>query len=447
MKILAIFTKFSSAIPVGSWRVLHNIGWLIVDRVVRMGFGVLIGVWIARYLGPSQFGDFNFAISFVALFGTVASLGLDAIIVREVLRNPIAIPEILGTGLALRLGAAFVAIFLALGTIMVVRPNNAVSLILVGSLSVGLIFQSFDIIDFYFQAEIKSKLTVLAKNIAFLVTVFIRFFLISIEAPLWAFAAVQVLEIALGAAGLVIVYTSSGGRLKLWNSTRRRALYLLSESWPVMLSGVAIMLYMRIDMIMLTLMKGDAAAGIYAAATRVSEVWYFVPIAIVSSVSPAIIKSKSDREIYNKRIQRLFSFMSLISILISIVVGSSSRWIIEILYNKDYISAAEILRIHIWACIFVFLGSAQTPWNVSENLLKLGFYRTLCGAIVNILLNIFLIPKYSGVGAAIATLFSYSIATFFSNLFNETTRPVFYMQVKSLVLKDLLGSWSAAKSL
>jgi polysaccharide transporter, PST family len=418
-------------------KIVGNTGWLMVDRVVRMGMGVFVGVWVARYLGPAQFGSLNFAISFVALFGTLTTLGLEMIVVREIVRDDSEISEILGTTLALRLAGSILAPLVAIATVCIIQPNDTEALLLVGLLSIGLIFQAFDTIDSYFQSQVKSKLTVWAKNSAFLLVAGIRILLIHIKAPLWSFAAAQVGELALGGIGLIIVYQWTGGRIQSWRSSRRRAIELLKHSWPVILSGMAIMIYMRIDMVMLKIIQGDIAVGLYAAATRVSEVWYFIPSTIVSSVSPSIIRAKDKPTLYYGRLQRLFSFMTLISVIIGSGIALSSRWIIHLLYSNAYEAASPILAIHIWASVFVFLGIAQAPWDFSENLLRLGFYRTLAGAISNVLLNLFLIPRYSALGAAIATVASYAISGVIANFISPKTRPIFFMQLRSLFLSKL----------
>jgi PST family polysaccharide transporter len=413
----------------------------MVDRAVRMGLGVFVGVWVARYLGPSRFGSLNFAISFVALFGTLTTLGLDNIIVRDIVLNFSDAAEILGTSFALKFAGSVVAPLLAIGTILLVQPGDRAALFLVSLLSLGLFFQIFDTIDAFFQSQVKSRFTVWAKNSAFLIAAAVRITLIRTHGPVWSFAAAQVGEFALGAIGLLAVYRWTGGDMSQWRVSKTRALTLLAQSWPVILSGMAIMIYMRIDMVMLKVMQGDKAVGIYAAATRVSEVWYFIPTAIVSSVSPAIIRVRDQRELYYLRIRRLFSIVTIIAVVIGSAIALGSHWIIHRLYSDAFRAASPVLAVHIWASIFVFLGVAQGPWDFSENLLKLGFYRTLAGAISNILLNIFLIPRYGALGAAIATVISYSISGVFANAFHPLTRPIFGMQLRSLLLPDL---WSHA---
>ncbi len=405
----------------------------MVDRVVRLGMGLFVGVWVARYLGPDQFGSLNFAVAFVTLFGTLAALGLDAIVVRELLHKPDDAPEVLGTTLALRIGGSVLTMGIAIATVRLIQPNDRQALLLVSIYSLMLVFQAFDTIDLLFQSQVRSKITVWAKNAAFLVFAAVRVLLIYAKARVWMFVAAMTGEFALGAIGLVFAYWLVGGRISSWQSSRRKASYLLSQSWPVVFSGLAIMVYMRLDTVMLKIMQGDYAVGLYSAATRVSEVWYFIPTAVVSSVSPAIMSAKDNPELFYGRIRKLFSLMTLLACVISFVVAPASSKIIHILYSNSYSGAGPVLAVHIWASVFVFLGAAQVPWDITKNLQKLGLYRTLSGAVINVLMNLYLIPKYSAMGAAIATVVSYAISAVFANAFSGQTRRIFYMQLRSFI--------------
>jgi PST family polysaccharide transporter len=424
----------------GFRKILGNTGWLMADRVLRMGVGLFVGVWVARYLGPARFGSLNFALSYVALFATLTTLGLDGIVVREIVKDSSKTHDILGSALALRLGGALLALLASILIVKLIEPHDRIALVLVSIVATGLVFQAFDTIDSYFQSQVQSKLTVWAKNSAFLVIAGLRIVLIHKQAALWTFAVAGVAELALGAIGLTIAYSTVWGSLVKWRPSSKMCTTLLEQCWPLILSGMAIMVYMRIDTVMLKIMQGDTAAGLYAAATRVSEVWYFVPSAIVSSVSPAIMRSRTNPVLYYQRLRALFSVMILTSLTIGSCIALASHWIVQHLYSNAYASAGPVLAVHIWAAIFVFMGVAQSPWDISENLLKLSLYRTVAGGIANIVLNLVLIPRYSAYGAAIATVVSYGISAFIANAFDARTRPIFFLQLKSIVPKYVFGA-------
>lgn len=423
--------RILSSLGPGVRKVVGNISWLLVDRVFRMGVGLFVGVWVARYLGPAQYGSLNFAIAFTTIFATLTTLGLDGIVVRQLIQEPDSAPEILGTTLSLRVASSILATVIVIGLIEWMPANDAVSRLLVTISSFGIVFQSFDTIDLFFQSQVRSRLTVWAKNLSFAIIAVVRVYLIKSGARVWTFAAAAAVEFVLGAIGLLLAYRLTGGQIQRWRWRSSRAADLLRQGWPMILAGMAIMIYMRIDTVMLKLMAGDASAGIYAAATRISEVWYFIPAAIVSSVSPAIYRSKADPRLYRDRMQRLFSIMVVISVTIGSAVAEASPWVVHRLYADSYRGAAPVLAVHVWASVFVFLGLAQSPWNLAEDLLKLTLYRTTAGAIANVAMNVVLIPRYAAMGAAWATVISYAVSGTLANAFDARTRPMFLLQLRS----------------
>jgi len=414
--------------------VIGNTGWLFADKIIRLGVGLFVGVWIARYLGPAQYGTLNYAQAFVSLFAVFATLGLDGIVIRDIVRNPSCRDETLSAAFLLKLSGGFLTMLLAVGSVCLLRPEDRLVWLLVTIIASGTIFQAFDVVDFWFQSQVLSKFTVIARNAAFLVIAVVKIILILQQAPLVAFALAGLGEIVLAAAGLVAACRVHGYRLQFWQGSRARMVELLRESWPLVLSGLAIIVYMQIDQIMLGQMSGDEAVGLYSAAIRLSEVWYFIPTIIVSSVFPAIVEAKKlDSAVYYERLKKLFSLLAGIAYGVSIPLTFLAPYLVRILYGQGYLAAVPILSIHIWASLFVFIGVGQGPWNITEGYMKLSLQRTVVGAMMNIVLNLLLIPGYGGVGAAVATVVSYATSAFIMNAFDSRTRPIFYCQVKALL--------------
>jgi PST family polysaccharide transporter len=424
-------------------RILANTSWLFADRIVRMGVGLLVGVWIARYLGPDQFGLFNYATAFVLLFGVFATLGLDKVVIRDLVHDPSGKRETLGTAFVLKVLGSGLALALAVGAIGVLRPGDTLIHWIVAIAAGGSIFQSFDVIDFWLQSQVESKYTVWARFAAFLLVVVIRVALILLQAPLIAFVFALLAETAFGAVGLMIAYRARGEDIRLWRASVACAKRMLGISWPLILSGMAITVYVRIDVVMLGQLVSDRAVGVYAAATRFSELWYFIPIAITSSVFPAIVEAKSIGEAeYQARLQKLFNLMAGLALAIAVPMTFLSDLVIRLFYKEAYDGAGPILAIHIWSALFVFLGVAQSPWDLTEGLTKLTMRRTLAGAVVNVALNLVLIPLYAGLGAAIATVVSYAVSSCLANALDRRLRPIFVLQMKSLfLLKYVRRAW------
>lgn len=422
-------------------RIVENSGWLFADKLLRMGVGILVSIWVVRYLGPERFGQLSYATAFVGLFGAFASLGLDGIVVRELVRTPEDEGEILGSSFLLRICGGVATLALSCAAIVLVRPGQPESLLLVAILAGGTIFQASDVIDFWFQSRVQSRYPVLARNASFLTVSLVKVALILLRAPLVMFAWAALLELLLAAAGLWLAYRKRGHRPAAWQWAWSRCRSLLADSWPVILSGLSIAVYMKIDQIMLGELLDDQAVGIYTSATKLSEIWYMIPMIVVSSVFPALLRSREeDPGLYQRRVTRLFSLMAAISLVIALPVSLGSSLLVTALYGAHYQPAGPVLAVHIWASLFVFYGVAQGPWDLAENLTRLAMLRIVLGATANILLNLVLIPAWGALGAAVATVVSQSLAAVFLNLIHERTRPIFICQMKSLLfLKYLRG--------
>ncbi|MEH2267757.1 MAG: flippase [Nostoc sp.] len=414
--------------------IIANTGWLFADRILRMGASLVVGVWVARYLGVQQYGLFNYALAFVALFSPIFTLGLDDVVVRHLVRQSSNKEEILGTTFWLKLLGGIASVLLAVATMFFLGEHETLKIWLVAILGIAGIFRASDTIELWFQSQVQSKYTVIAKNTAFLLNTVIKIALILTKAPLLAFAWVTLAEFAMSAIGLLIVYQVKGSSLWLWRWSFAAAKTLLKESLPLIFSGFAIMIFMRIDQVMLGQMIGDSEVGVYSAAVRVSEIWYFIPGAIVSSVAPAIYAAKEKSEsLYYQRIGQLLSLMTCISLAIALPMSFLSDKIIMVMFGSGYADAGAILAVHIWTSLFVFMGLATSPWFIAEGLNHVSLGKTLFGAILNIILNLLLIPKYSGLGAAIATIISQAAAAFVCNAFDSRTQKIFKIQVRSLL--------------
>ncbi|MCH7499204.1 MAG: flippase [Nitrospinae bacterium] len=414
-------------------KVLANSGWLFADKLIRMCVGLAVGVWIARYLGVKQFGQLNFAIAFASLFTALATLGLDQIVIRELVRHPDQKNEILGSAFALKLMGGLVAFAVVNATIWMVRPTDFLTHWLVGIIAAGMIFQAFDAIDLWFQSQVKSKFTVYAKSTAFLILSAVKVGLILYGAGLMAFAWTGLAEVVVGALGLMVAFKSVGSSFGSLEIHWPRMLQLLKESWPLLLSGLAITFYMRIDQVMLGEMLGEHDVGIYSAALRLSEVWYVIPMVIVSSVMPSFTEARAhSEELYYQRLQKLFTYLVRIAYLVAIPMTIIATPLITLLFGTQYSSAGPVLAVHIWAALFVFLGVARGIYSINEGLNIPVMFGTISGAILNILLNIILIPRYGALGAAIATIFSYGFSDVVFYRFIPSYRKIYKMMLSAL---------------
>ncbi|MFD1142279.1 flippase [Larkinella insperata] len=412
-------------------RAFANAGWVFFDRIFRMATALLVGVWSARYLGPSQFGLLNFASVFPTVLTSLAGLGLANVLVTELVRNrEYSENQLLGTSFILRLVAGTVSLFAIAVTVRVLYGDQPVLQAMILFTSSVLVCQSADVIDLHFQSRVKSKLSVIAKSIAFLLSTALRVYFLANQFSLLAFSSVVFVEVSLSAFILILIYNRQEGQHILnWRFSRRLATYLLHLSWPIMISDFFIFIYMRADQFMLKELATDLELGKFSAALRLSEVWYFIATAITSSFYPTIVSLKTqNEEAFQRAFRQLLTLLLSISILIAIFITLAAPFIINLLYGQQYEGVDDILVIHIWSAVFVFMGVGSSYWFILHDHQRLLLVRTIAGAVINILLNFVLIPRYGAVGTSIATLIAQMTTAYFVNFFIAKARPVFFVQ-------------------
>ena len=414
-------------------RVVSNVGWLFFDKILRMGVGLFVGVWVARYLGPEQFGLFSFAIALVSLFGAFVVLGLPSIVVRDIVRNPSGKEVTLGTAAFLQLIGGVLSYAVLLACVFWLRTDDSLAILIVAIVGGVILFKTADIAIYWFESQVQSKYTVWVQSCVFIFFAISKIVLILMNASVIGFAWVALGEAVVVSVFMLVFMGRRGVPLKSLKVRLARAKELLNDSWPLLLSSVAVAIYMKVDQIMLASMKGDEVAGIYSAALRISEIWYFVPMVICASIFPAMLEARSyDKKIYYQRLQYLFDVMVWLSIMAAVFTTFFSDWIVIFLFGTEYADAGLVLAIHIWGAIFVFLGVASGQWFITENLQFLSFQRALLGLLINVLGNIILIPSYGAIGAAISTILSQAVAAWISDALQPRTRRIFIMKSKSL---------------
>ena len=398
-------------------KIIRNIGWLTIEKVLAMLINFSLVIYLVRYLGVEDFGKLSYCISFVALFEAIAKLGLNGIVVRNLVQEPAAKNIILGTAFILKLCGSIVAWGLIFITSLKFNYNqelHGINIIIAG----GLIFTAFDTIDYWFESQVSSKAISVVRTHQLVVSTVLKLILIRLSFPLIAFVWLIVIDYFLKAILRIWVYFGHGFSIFTWQFNFCQAKKLLQDSFPLILSGVMVTIYMKIDQVMLGNMANSVAVGNYATAVKFSEIWYFFPVAICSSCYPAIVEAKGqDTSKYYAKLQQLYDLMVGISIFIAIPTTLLAKPLLIYLLGAEYSTAGTILAWHIWAGIFVFLGVARSKWLMIENLTIFNFATTSLGAITNIILNLWLIPLYQGIGAAIATIISYAVAGYISCIF------------------------------
>ena len=401
---------------------LGNSGWMIGQQMYNMLLQLVVGSLSARYLGPSNYGLINYGASIISFFSIVCRLGLDSVIINEMIKTPSKRGRYLGTALVLRLVTSVVSMFMIMSIIRVMEPGNVILYIITLLQSFAVVLQTYEVFTYWFQLNLQMKFVSIATMIAQTIVGLWRIILLASKATIYFFAFSSSIQYLV--CGVVVIYCfrREHNELKLEYS-RADARDLLGKSYHFIITGLAVTFYSQIDKIMIGKLINSTELGFYTAAATIAALWEFVPNALINSARPLIIELRErDYKKYINRFQQLLLAITLLSIVVAIVVICLGKVVIFILYGSEYIEAVIPLGILVCATGFAMIGTARGIWIVAEGYNRYSKYYILIGAGVNFILNIFAIQYWGIIGASITTLISQIIVAFVSPLFFEKTR-------------------------
>ncbi len=393
----------------GFKRYFANTGWMFFGQMFSLIVSFFIGAWIARYLGPENYGVLSYALAFSGVFSFIASFGIDGILSRELIKTPGNRDLLLGSSFFLKLVGGFIALVLCIvGTFLFQISLVARSLIILYSFN--FVLQSINVIQIYFQTEVKSKYNVGSQMVAMIITSILKISIIVLnKGVIWIMLIYFLDSIWLG-IGFIITYKKVGLKLRNWKFNQHIVINLLKNSWPLMLAIAAGSIYLRIDQIMVGALLGNYKVGIYAAGVKISEVLYFIPGVICGSLFPAIVNAKKTSiQIYKHRLKNFYILMTVIPIALAIPITFFARPIIYTLFGSGYLESVNILRVYVWSSVGLYLGQAMSQYLISENSVKVVFLLNFLAMVANIILNFLFIPAFGILGSAWATLISYLV--------------------------------------
>jgi len=401
-------------------------------RVLSMVVALFVGVYVARYLGPERFGLLSYAGSFVGLFTALATLGLDGIMVRELVKAPERRDELLGTAFWLKAGGA-ILMWIGIAAAVPFTHNDTQTNILIIIIAFAVIFQAFNVIDFNYQAEVNSKYVVYAQFVSLVISSIAKLIFVWIAAPLVWFACVFLFDAVVHAVGLTAMYLKNTGKIWYWKWRWETAKELLRDSWPLILSSGAIMIQARIDQVMLKEMIGSAEVGQYSVAMRMIEAFGFIPMVIYSSLAPSITNAKKTSEtFYRQRLIQLYRLMFLLFLATAIPIYLTAKPVVIFFFFVAYAKAGWLLQLFAIRLFFTNLGVARSLFITNNNLFKYSFVASVIGAILNITFNYLLIPIYSASGAIIATIISFTVTIFVLDAFYSETKDNFIAMINGI---------------
>ena len=429
----------------GLRRYLANTGWLLAGNGIRLVLGLAVGVWVARYLGAHDFGVLSFAYSLMAVFSFLPHAALDAVLPRDLIRHPERRNEYLGTAFGVRLFGAVILlglVWLASGVLETGSGNRG----LMVTVALSQLFFPFSVIGLLFQSRTRGKSISLALISSQLVAAASRVTLILLEAPLVAFAWVVVVEYAALGAVYLLLYRRGGESIAGWRFRVDIARELLAGSWPLMVGLLATQIHNRMDQLMIGELLGAQGVGQYAAASRLTEIWVGLAVVVSASLYPAIITSRErDRGEYRERMRLLYQVLALTGVMGAVVVSLSAVPLMGWLYGEEYLPGAQVLAWQIWGGVFAFLTVGSYRWLVLEGLQLFVLYRTLAGMVINVLLNLVLIPRFGIVGAAAASLVGHVVAGYLCDLSHPATRGAFLDKSRALAGLGVAARWMGGR--
>lgn len=417
----------------------RNARYLIAGKIIQMVCSLIIGMLTARYLGPSNYGLINYAGAYTAFFASICNLGINNILVKELIDHPGKDGMIIGTTLGLRAVSSFFSALVIIAISFVVDAGKEITIIVVALASVGMIFHISETFNYWFQSRLESKITAYATLIAYIISSIYKISLLIRAKPVAYFALVSSIDyLCLGIIQYIPYKKHGGGKLSF---SLRYGKSLISRSKHFILSGLMVSIYGQTDKLMLKPLMGEAEVGFYSTAVVISGMWCFILDAIIQSAYPSIMEANKEnkRELFNRRNKQLYAIVFYLSMIVSIIISVLARHIIKILYGESYLPAILPLQIVTWYTAFSYLGVARNAWIVSMNKQKYLFAIYLSSAIINVILNIVFIPRLGASGAAIASLVAQIFTIFIVPFFITDMKENSHMMLDAIRFKGICG--------
>lgn len=413
-------------------KVFRNLYWAVLGKIINILSGLFVGILVARYLGPQNFGLMNYVISYVTLFSILANFGLDNIEIRELSKVDANKNEILGTAFRIRLIFSAITWFLILITLFVFESDRF-TFMMVLVYSTSLILSTFNVIRNYFTSIVLNEYVVKTEITRTLIGAAIKILLLLYHFPLSWFIFATTFDFLLIASGYLYSYRIKVGSILNWKYNKEFARHLIKESFPLLLSGTAIIIYQKIDQVMIRNMIDNAAVGQFSVASKITELTIFIPMVIAQTLTPLLVKAhQENHDLYIKKRQQFMDFMVWSAIGISLIISLAASPAIRILYGAKYLGAIPVLQIMAWKAVFVALFASSGQIIIIENIQKYAVLRNIVGCFVSILLNLLLIPYMGIIGSAMATIVTMFFSGYFSHLLIRPYQYLFGIQTNSL---------------
>ncbi|WP_191321836.1 flippase [Colwellia sp. C1TZA3] len=406
---------------------------MLSEKVLLISGGLLLSVLFARLLGPEDFGRYNYVLSLAALCIPIYSLGIGNILLRELSEQPAVAPNLLASCFKARFITGIIVALVAI-TALFTANGSSWKPQLIGMLLFANIFNAFDVYEKWFQYQSNIKKMVYWRSCCFIFFAILKLLIIYWYENYIPLLLLMSLEIITKNSGYYLFYKRDIKESSVPKFNKKLFSNVFYQSKYLIISSLASVVYLKIDILMLESMAGNTTVGIYSVAAKLSEVWHILPQVAITALFPSlIILAKNSNDHYLKTLQRGFDILFISAIIISTLIYIFTPFLIQTLYGEHYSQAIAILRVHVFSCIFIYMRILLSHWFVSEKLAIFSLFSQVLGALVNVILNLLLIPHYGALGAAVATLISYAVCAYFCLFFFKRTRIIAVMMTKSIL--------------
>ena len=384
-------------------QIAKNSLWMVCSTIIQMILSLVVNMLVARYLGTANYGILNYGLSFINLFMGICTLGLNTITIKYLVNEKDNQGEIIGTCIGMRLISSVLSIILIMLLVILLKGNDRLIIITTFLQSLSLIFETFTVINLWYQYKLQSKYTAIITFVAYIIMSVYKIVLIMMKKNVIWFAFSHSVSSITIAILLIIIYVKQKNPEFSFSFSKGKE--LLGQSYHFILSSLMVAIYAQTDKIMIGSMIDDiSAVGLYAVSTTIVSLWSFLPSTIINSFQPVILECKNiSQKKYNRKLKQLYVIIIWLSIVYTLFVFAFGKYIILILYGSEYLGGLSSLKIAIFGVMFSYIGCVRESWLVFEGKQKYAKWFSLIGALLNIILNFILIPKYGIVGAAIAT--------------------------------------------
>lgn len=403
--------------------VFRAFSWLAGGQLVRLGLAFGVSLLLIRSLGPETYGLYAYVLALSGLFASLPRLGIHQILLRDLARSDATVAVDLGTGFALKQLGGLAALLLASAAAWATSPDEPLVRLGVAIVAAGYLFQGLEVVEIRVLAEHRAGLVTGVRTAVVVGVSAVKVALIALDAPVLHFFVAVALDAVLLAVGFALLAGRTGLPLRAWRFSAARARALLSEGWPMLGSALALLVQARVDQVMIGDLLGRESLGQYSAALRLLEATAFLPVALQTAWAPSLARAKVEGpERYRAALRDLYRVMigpSLAVILVLVWLGDG---LVGLLFGADYAEAGALVGFFSLRLFFTSQGLARTLFVTNEGLLRFAMSTATVGALVNVGLNLWWIPRFGLHGAIAATLISFAVSAIFLDVLHPRAR-------------------------